>query len=490
MAVHVSTPRQWLCVRVPDGGIFVPPSVQYLSTYVLLEQEDWFEKEIRFVRTLLLPGMRAIDVGANFGLYTLALARAVGRGGAVWAFEPAELTLALLRQTVAANALSQVVVCPLALSDHAGSGFLGVQPNSELNSLVAAPAPTAQPVRLATLEEQHSTLGMGAVDFIKLDAEGEEVRIIAGSRRFFAAQSPLVMFEVKAGAEINAGLPEILRELGYQVYRLVGPDTLLVPVAPGEPLDAFELNLFACKPERAAELARRGLLVERTEPAPACAAGAGERYWWAQPFASGWRTAALAVDAGAAWADRYAYWRDTSNPPAARFAALLAAVAELRTATAARPTLNALATLARLLLESGARAEAVRSLAEFLQRAQAGAGMDAGLVWPPSAGFDAVRPAGAPLEWLIAAAIRAYVEQSSFSDYFSTAPTLPMLDWLQATPYRSAPMERRRHLQATRAGRPAGAATSGLPRTAGPEHLNAALWNTGLEATAPAAAAR
>jgi len=127
MAVHVSTPRQWLCVRVPDGGIFVPPSVQYLSTYVLLEQEDWFEKEIRFVRTLLLPGMRAIDVGANFGLYTLALARAVGRGGAVWAFEPAELTLALLRQTVAANALSQVVVCPLALSDHAGSGFQAIR---------------------------------------------------------------------------------------------------------------------------------------------------------------------------------------------------------------------------------------------------------------------------------------------------------------------------------------------------------------------------
>ncbi len=481
MVVEAVSPQS-LFVHVRDGGIFVPPSLRFLSTYVLVEQEDWFEKEIRFVRALLHPGMRAIDVGANYGVYTLALAQAVGRGGAVWAFEPAEQTLALLRATVAVNELAQVTVCPVALSDHAGTGFLGVQTNSELNSLVSQAAPTAQPVQLATLEERHATLGMGAIDFVKLDAEGEEARIIAGSRGFFAAQSPLVMFEVKVGLEIDVELPERFRELGYQIYRLVGPDTLLVPVRAGEPLDNYELNLFACKPDRAAQLAARRLLAERTEPAPPAVAGAGARYWREQPFAGGWQPSAVE-----AWADHYAFWRDAGNPPPARFAALLAATTELRRAAGGRPTLVALATLARLLLEAGARTEAVRALAQFLAEAQEGE-LGTGLVWPPSASFDAVRPVGSPRQWLIAAAIRAFAEQASFSDYFRPTSMLPLLDWLQGTPYGSAPMERRRQLQAKRANRPAGGTTSGLLAQPGRDHLNVSLWGAGIDAIVPSAA--
>ena len=69
-----------LYVRVKGGGeICVPASS--MSAYVLLEQEDWFEKEIAFVRRMLRPGMRVIDIGANYGTYTLAMARAVGLEG-------------------------------------------------------------------------------------------------------------------------------------------------------------------------------------------------------------------------------------------------------------------------------------------------------------------------------------------------------------------------------------------------------------------------
>jgi hypothetical protein len=43
---------------------------------VLIEQEDWFEKEICFVRRVLQPGTCAADIGANYGTYTLAMAPA------------------------------------------------------------------------------------------------------------------------------------------------------------------------------------------------------------------------------------------------------------------------------------------------------------------------------------------------------------------------------------------------------------------------------
>jgi hypothetical protein len=76
-------------VRLTDGtAVIVPASLDCLSTYVLLEQEDWFEKELPFVRTLLRPGMRALDVGANYGVYSVGMGNVVGSSGHVWAVEP------------------------------------------------------------------------------------------------------------------------------------------------------------------------------------------------------------------------------------------------------------------------------------------------------------------------------------------------------------------------------------------------------------------
>jgi FkbM family methyltransferase len=62
------------------------------------------------LRRLLLPGQQAIDVGANYGVYTLSMAKAVGPTGAVWAFEPASSTAAFLAQGIAINEFTQVVL--------------------------------------------------------------------------------------------------------------------------------------------------------------------------------------------------------------------------------------------------------------------------------------------------------------------------------------------------------------------------------------------
>lgn len=79
-----------VCVLNVRGGarMAVPANLECITTYILLEQKEWFEDEIRFVRRWLRPGMRAVDVGANVGVYTVPMARAVGDGGQVWAFEP------------------------------------------------------------------------------------------------------------------------------------------------------------------------------------------------------------------------------------------------------------------------------------------------------------------------------------------------------------------------------------------------------------------
>ena len=93
------------------GGIHVcvPDTIQLMTPYVLLEQEDWFEDEIKFLRHVIQPGQDVIDIGANYGVYTLTLANLVGAAGHVWAFEPASMTATLLAASIAANDLGNII---------------------------------------------------------------------------------------------------------------------------------------------------------------------------------------------------------------------------------------------------------------------------------------------------------------------------------------------------------------------------------------------
>ena len=93
-----------------DVTLVVPASLQSITTYVLLEQECWFEKEMDFLRHWLRPGMTVIDIGANLGVYSLPMARLVDRTGQVFAYEPGSEARGLLERSRELNAAH----CPIA----------------------------------------------------------------------------------------------------------------------------------------------------------------------------------------------------------------------------------------------------------------------------------------------------------------------------------------------------------------------------------------
>jgi protein O-GlcNAc transferase len=114
----IASDRDELIVNVRGGlRVCVPSDLSLYTPFILLEQEDWFEDEIHFVRRWLRPGMRAVDVGASYGLYTLAMASAVGATGRVWAFEPTPAVADYLDRSVRLNGLGSVRVCRVAVSD-------------------------------------------------------------------------------------------------------------------------------------------------------------------------------------------------------------------------------------------------------------------------------------------------------------------------------------------------------------------------------------
>ncbi len=440
-----------------DGvRVVAPRSMLLLTPYVLTEQQDWFEDEIRFLRLILQPGDRVIDVGANYGTYTLSMAKCVGPTGHVWAFEPASATAEYLARGVAANAFSHVTLERSALSREAGEAQLGLNENAELNALVRGGKATAryEAVPLTTLDLCMDRLGWNSIAFLKLDAEGEEVNILSGGHRFFAELSPLVQYEIKAADGVDRATLQAFAPLGYNSYRLVRGLNLLVPFDADKTVDGFLLNLFACKPDRARMLADRGWLLDaaihmRTTGRTRSQAIAAHINDPRAPY--GWRRAIGALPYGTLltdlWGRRgsrkraqleeslafYALSQDTARPAIERFDALEVSVTMLRGLCTRQPSLAHWASLARAANDFGERAvavDALRQLAELLARS-ANADFSDPFV-APCARFDHVPPGPRMDQWLLAATIEAFELNGAYSSFYSGDTARARLESFQA----------------------------------------------------------
>jgi FkbM family methyltransferase len=464
-----------LYIRVKGGGEICVPAASSISAYALIEQEDWFEKEIAFVRRLLRPGARAVDIGANYGTYTLAMAQAVGPKGRVWAYEPTGATAHYLRQTIARNGLAQVEMHQAALSDRTGTGRLHLDAQVELNRLVADG--NGEEVSLTTLDAEAGLRAWAPIDFVKIDAEGGELAIIRGGEKFLADQSPLVMFERRAAEGENSGVQPAFLARGYALFKVIGPDTYLVPVKPNEQFDAFDLNLFACKPDRAETLSSVGLLAKTCAAPSPPPRGFGLELWRRQDFAGSFADAKTAVKPPYQRAlDAYAAWRDVERPLSERWGALRAAADILRSLTADTQDLAMLSTGARIAHEAGMRMMALEILNRMLGLMRQRPPKLKEPFWPAAVRYDAMRPGADREVWFLAATLEAYEERRAFSSQFAAADTLSGLDWLAGTRYASPAMERRRQLIAIRAGRQRERQPSPLLSKASADHLNPHLW--------------
>lgn len=202
-------------VRTKDQTSFcVPADVRSMSTYILLEQERWFEDELPFLLRMVQPGMGIIDIGANHGVYAINLAARVGDSGFVLAFEPAPDVASRLAKSFEDNGLSAFAkVLPIALSNRAGEARLCVAPNSELNQIDDSNENRSDKkyinVRMTTLDALMLSGDIpcnASVDVLKIDAEGHEFKILEGGSKFLASYDPLIMFEWKSGEKVNVEL--------------------------------------------------------------------------------------------------------------------------------------------------------------------------------------------------------------------------------------------------------------------------------------------
>ncbi len=406
--------------------IAVPNTIQLMTTYVLMEQDDWFEEEIHFVRKLVRPGMTVVDIGANYGVYTLSMAKCLDGSGKLVAFEPTANVAAALRQSIAANGFNTVELRQCALSNRLGTAVFHTDANAELNSLHASGRTDGdtETVELATLDSAFPA-GFPQVDFIKMDAEGEEVAILDGAKAFFSRHSPLILYELMHGSAVNEPLISKLSGLGFKNFKLLPGFNVLVPFEPGQPIDKYQINLFACREDRAAMLAKQGLLLHEMPVCPqAPAAGAFTRLADLNPVLAPWAgLMAKTADRDYARAlDLYAWHRLGEGSPAESLGALAAAHQLL--ARQGTPGLGRMILEARVTLDLGLREQSVNILKQLLNTHDEWEAkvMDEPLL-PANRHFEQIDTDGRPAQWLFASLLEQYEISGHMSCYFDNKNT-------------------------------------------------------------------
>jgi FkbM family methyltransferase len=453
-----------------DGvRIVVPDSLDLITPFVLREQQDFFEDELPFVRGLLEPGQNVIDIGANYGVYTLPMAQKVGSSGHVWAFEPAASTAQFLAQSIAANGFGNVTLEQKAVSSASGSARLCLHVHSELRSIShgGSAAEGGETVPLVTLDDRMDCHRWLDIDLIKIDAEGEERNIVRGGGRFFANLEPLVQYELRTNAtDMNFDLIRDFATMGYDSYRLSPGLNLLVPFDLESPPDPYLLNLFSCKTARAERLAARGALLRSRDLADADGSEgangirdeAGAKYHWrhalahmayAAPLAPVW---GMAEEAGeSADVHRalsfYARSRDNTLSMADRYHALEASFLRLRTLCERDPSHLRLGSLARVAHDYGARAVSVKALTQLVESIRR-----TGVVDPnepflaPLERFESIAPGEALGDWILGAALEQLERREYFSTFYVGPSARERLEAIDALGFGGPDMRRRLEL--------------------------------------------
>jgi len=178
------------------------------------------------IHRLLRSGGIGVDVGANIGHMTGAMAKCSGPKGRVVGFEPCTQTRKILDANVERwgkdRRLSPIEVRPVAVSRNKGKAVLTVGPDFESNEGTASLEAVdgriqAEVVPTVTLDDEWAD--RPPIELIKVDVEGHEMAVFEGSQVLLSSKRIRnIVFEEHRPWPSPA--QSLLVDHGYSIFRL------------------------------------------------------------------------------------------------------------------------------------------------------------------------------------------------------------------------------------------------------------------------------
>lgn len=246
------------CMRFLADFMYVDPLSLAFERRGILQYKDDVVSGERHLITEVLPhllragnGLILLDVGANVGDYSRSL-RGQFPGANILSFEPNPETFAQLQQKTAGL---RVQCHNMGMSNQSGSAAIFVNQLERttghaslypevLQNLHGYDAVDSVEIKLATLDDFCRDQGLERIDFLKIDTEGHELKVLQGASGLLKAEKiDAIQFEFN---EMNVISRVFLRDffelLGKQfdLFRLHSRG--LIPLPNYRPVD--EVFLF------------------------------------------------------------------------------------------------------------------------------------------------------------------------------------------------------------------------------------------------------
>ena len=251
-----------LYIETKDGvTICTPTDLDVLTTYVMLEQDRWFEPELDFLLEYINPEMQIIDAGACFGAYSLPLAEKVGPKGQVVAFEPSADSRSYLEKSKIENQIEQLEIVGRGLSVKAGKANLKKTKSPELNTVNAK---GEESINLTTLDAWWGFAGEPDIDVIKVDVNGMETAVLAGGTQLLAESEPIIVASIGENEEDLKKLREQLNNQEYQLFEFIPGPSLLAEHELDAGVDPYLLNVVSIPESRIQEFKQNGWIFDES----------------------------------------------------------------------------------------------------------------------------------------------------------------------------------------------------------------------------------
>jgi len=182
-------------IEIRSGDITTLPSLAD-GTYESAELDHYL--------AAIHPGAVVADIGANIGIWSALLSRAVGPTGRVVAFEPSPDNLELLRANLARNGCTNVEIVPVAVSRASGTASFETTTAGATHHLAASGRTGDISVDVVALDEYVRATST-SFDAIKIDIEGFEPDAFAGMTSVIDGL-PLLLTEFSTTQARDAGL--------------------------------------------------------------------------------------------------------------------------------------------------------------------------------------------------------------------------------------------------------------------------------------------